>query len=849
MIFLFALFAASSATNIAGQAESMYQHPYTVKSAAQAMRTRLMEMRLYLLPTKLTAGIRQADDVYRMLDERDMLQDESFAVIRNYYLGRPEDITALEAALTEVRLARRQAVRDCAGLPEQETALYLEKQVYPSSKAVDAVLQRIMDSADARVAEFRKNAESMRGVMLWGTALLCLLLIALVLFVNSNERRKNKAIEYREHLFNLLSKSIADVFFIYDRTNGRLEYVSENCFRLLGIPSQEFYRDGAAIKRGLTPEAAAVFEARLADDAQNETGEQNIQFQRDHQTLDLQLRIYPIPTENKIRRSIVMLTDRTQAIAQQAALSDALFSARKANEAKQEFFSRMSHEIRTPMNAIIGMTTIAAKHLENRERTKDCLDKIAIASKHLLSLLNDVLDMAKIEGGKLSITSGPFNFRDFINTLTTIMYPQTVARQQKFDVAIYGLLEETLIGDELRLRQILINLLSNAIKFTPPGGDIRLEITHLRGAGARSVLRFVVSDTGIGMSEEFLARLYTPFAQEDNIARNYGGTGLGLSITQNLVALMSGSITVASEEGRGTAFTLELPFDLPEQENRAIRPLELGDMAVLVVDDDPMTCEHAMLLLEQIGVRGEWANSGAEAVTKATEAREAGQGYHICLIDWRMPNMSGVETARLLRGKIGAETPIIIISSYDWSSIEQEARGAGVNGFIAKPLFISSLYNVLADMRHPETITDDATPTSEHYEFKGERILLAEDNPLNQEIALELLQSAGLRVDCANDGRQALDIFRRSASGEYALILMDVQMPILDGYEATRAIRASAHPDAESVPILAMTANAFSADILAAREAGMNGHVAKPIDVSILFSAIARIFAARDRQQ
>ncbi|MDR2893766.1 MAG: response regulator [Deltaproteobacteria bacterium] len=850
LVLLLALFSIYSAGNISRQAEQMYQHPYTVKSAAQAMRTRLMEMQLYLLPTMLITEKTEDEATLQMLVERDHLQDLSFDVIRQYYIGptddeRDADLAALEEALSAVRQARLKAVQDCAGVSSpREIMIYLEQHIGPRGAAMDAALQRIMDSADTRVSEFRVAAESTRNIMIVGTALLCLLLAALIIFVSASERRKNREIAHRDQLFKLLSRSIADVFFIYDHTNRHLEYVSENCYRLFGITMQEFYRDGAIIERGLTPETIAEFHAMLADSSLSEAIERDIKYQRGHQTLDLKMRVYPIQgpkkaRDNSARRSIVMFTDQTSAVAQQAALNDALILARKANNAKQDFLSRMSHEIRTPMNAIIGMTTIAAKYLGDKERVADCLDKISISSKHLLSLINDVLDLAKIEGGKFSFASGPFDFRSFINTLTAIIYPQTLARQQKFEITIAGLSEETLVGDDLRLNQILINLLSNAIKFTPPDGEIRLDITCLSHEGSSVMLRFAVSDTGIGMSKEFMSRLYTPFEQDNNVSRNYGGTGLGLAITQNLVALMSGSINVESVEGKGTTFTLEMPFGLPEQAAESQRSLEWSDMSVLVADDDQVTCEHAMLLLEQIGVHGDSVNSGPEALEKVTQARKAGRDYTVCFIDWRMPGMDGVETARRLREKVGEETPIIIISSYDWSSIEQEARVAGVNGFIAKPLFTSSLYNVLASIRHPEKLLSDSTRPNEQYDFKDKKILLAEDNHLNQEIAVEILQSAGLCVDCANNGQQAVDMYQQSGTGEYDLILMDVQMPVMDGHAATQAIRALNRPDAKTIPILAMTANVFNSDIHAAEQAGMNGHLAKPIDMPALFRTLA----------
>ena len=525
---------------------------------------------------------------------------------------------------------------------------------------------------------------------------------------------------------------------------------------------------------------------------------------------------------------------------QQKILQDALLVAQKANDAKRDFLSRMSHEIRTPMNAIIGMSAIAFNYLDDKKRTADCLSKITFSSKHLLMLLNDVLDMSKIENGKLNIRQELFDLKNLVTSLADINYGLATAKGLAFEIVISGFKDELLLGDSMRVNQILLNLLSNAIKFTPKGGSVRLEIRMLRSASDKIWLRFIVKDSGIGMKKEFLEHLYEPFEQADNgIARKYGGTGLGMAITKNLVAIMDGTIEVESQEGAGTTFMVDLPFGVSKVDKKTAAEME--EMRVLVVDDDNDTCEHAVVLLKGMGVNVDWALNGFEAIEKVRSACEDdGRCYDVCFIDWCMPELDGIETARRMRRYVGPDVLIIIISAYDWSGIEEQAKAAGVNAFIAKPFFASNLYNTLLTVSRKPELGFSAVGNKETYDFGGKKVLLVEDNELNMEIASELLKFVNLQVEHAENGKVAVNIFRNSKEKEYALIFMDIQMPLMNGYDAARCIRSSEHPAAGTIPIIAMTANAFNDDVQAAFDAGMNGHLAKPIDVEVLYKTIAR---------
>ncbi len=526
---------------------------------------------------------------------------------------------------------------------------------------------------------------------------------------------------------------------------------------------------------------------------------------------------------------------------QAAALKDALTVAEHANRAKSDFLSRMSHEIRTPMNAIIGMTTIAAAYIDDKQRVADCLEKIGYSSKHLMTLINDVLDMSKISEGKMKIAHEQFKLETVVESVSSIIYPQAREKGLDFTVPLAGLTDTELIGDSLRLNQVLLNLLSNALKFTPKGGSIRMEIRQLQKKDGRIRLRFTVSDTGIGMGSAFMERLFVPFEQENmSMGQNPGGTGLGMPITKNLVTLMGGTITLQSELGKGTSFAVELDFDLPKDKGSqtSAKQYVMESLKVLVTDDDRDSCVHTALLLENLGIRSDWVLTGRECINRVRLAHRSGGDYDVCLIDLRMPDMDGVQVTRRIREIVGPETMIIIITAYDWGVVENSARQAGANAFITKPIFASTLYDTLLSVTGIERAVRPPGGTARRAGLAGHHVLLVEDNGLNREIAVELLHMADITVECAVNGREAVERFL-SHGDSFDLILMDVQMPVMDGYEATQAIRGSDHEMARSIPIIAMTADAFHEDVVRAGEAGMNGHLAKPIDPDLLYDMLA----------
>ena len=527
---------------------------------------------------------------------------------------------------------------------------------------------------------------------------------------------------------------------------------------------------------------------------------------------------------------------------QEMALQAAFDAAEAANRAKTDFLSNMSHDIRTPMNGIIGMTAIAAAHLDDRERVQDSLQKITRASKHLLSLINEVLDMSKIESGKVDLMEEEFNLSELIDNLLTMTNPQIEKHHHSLNVNISGVTHEAVIGDSLRIQKVFTNLMSNAVKYTPDGGRIQLSITEKPCNQAKvGCFEFTFEDNGIGMSQEFQSTIFDPFARAaDERVHRIQGTGLGMSISRNIVRMMGGDIKVESAPGKGSRFTVLMYLKLQDVEQS--RCDKFMDLNVLVADDDALSLESCCGMLNDLGMKADGVSTGIQAVAQAVERHRQKQDYFACIIDWKMPDMDGIATTRAIRREVGKDVPIIIISAYDWSDIEQEARAAGANAFISKPLFRSRLAKTFSALVGEEESAqqESAAAALEELHLAGRRVLLVEDNELNAEIATEVLRMTGLQVELAQDGIEAVDAIAEVADGYYDMVFMDIQMPRMNGYNATRAIRAMDRHYCKQVPIIAMTANAFAEDVQAAKTVGMNEHIAKPLDLAALANTLRR---------
>ena len=824
--------------------QEIYDFPYTVSSQARIMQSRLYDFR-NVIPVFFASKEISPKEVDKTLQMQEELQLASLEIIRKHYRGDLKEFSQLKETLAEIRDKRKELIEMTRDNPSVENIFLLyPKVVEPSFNKLDELLSTVAANADKRGEAIHQESRETIFIILCFSILFGAGLIWYVLKVAKTTFQTNQRITQRDRLLRLLCANVNNVYLIYS-TEGEPRFVSSNTMQFLGIPEEAFRKDKNLLFNTLKPEDALWLRKCLEDNTAHEFPPRMIRI--DGNSRSFKLHIYPMNDKNS-HWFVVSLADETEQIEYQKNLRDALQSAQNASQSKTQFLSHMSHEIRTPMNAIIGMTTIALAKINDKARVEDCLKKTIQASKHLMGLINDILDMSKIESNKLILAQEAFNLRDLIHNLTTLIEPQVRAKGIIFEPILDGVKQEGLIGDPLRLNQILLNILSNAIKFTPQGGKVTLTITEKVTSPHRVHLNFEISDTGIGMAEDFLQRVFHPFEQASpEVTQKYGGSGLGLAITYNLVSLMGGTISVKSKLGEGTTFSVNISLGLTQKESLIGK--ELQELKTLVVDDDKDACEHACLLLSQLGQSTDFALSGKEGIEKIKNSLEQNDPYDVCFLDWKMPEMDGEETAKAIRKIVGPETLIIIISAFDWTPIEARARLAGVNGFIAKPFFTSSLYDCLISARPnkkknsqnavPELFVDQTNQKS--------RILLVEDNVFNAEVAQEFLEMAGYEVELAVNGAKAIDAFRSHKSGYYDLIFMDIQMPVMDGLTATRKIRELDRDDAKKIPIIAMTANAFTDDVSKSLEAGMNDHISKPLDIKVLHRILGTYLGQMDK--
>ena len=675
-----------------------------------------------------------------------------------------------------------------------------------------------------------------------GIAVLVILMI--VRRGHANLRRKNTEISYRDELFKKLSLNVDDVFLMLDAETAKVDYVSPNIERLLGIPWKEARQDArvlAALHPKDSPDRDKNYLEGLLSGQQREWDDEYGHLETGERRW---FHIVAMGSEVEGRtKHILVMSDRTADKQVNQALSDAVAAAETANRAKSTFLSNMSHDIRTPMNAIIGFTTLAISNIDDKNRVKDYLTKTLASSNHLLSLINDVLDMSRIESGKIHLEEVEVNLSDVLHDLKTIVSGQVYAKQLEFYMDAMDVTDEDVYCDKTRLNQILLNLLSNAIKFTPAGGTVSVRVRQLagkvRGCGQ---YEFRIKDNGIGMSQEFAQKIFEPFERErTSTVSRIQGTGLGMAITKNIVDMMGGTIKVQTAQGKGSEFIICLPMRTQAEHRPVEKITELEGLKALVVDDDFNTCDSVTKMLVKVGMRAEWTLSGKEAVLRARQSIEMSDVYHAYIIDWRLPDMNGIEVTRQIRS-LHDDTPIIILTAYDWSDIEVEAKAAGVTAFCSKPMFMSDLRETLMSaLGQNQTDAAQELLPQKNADFKGRHILLVEDNELNREIAQEILREYGFRVDTAENGAVAVEKVCTAAPGSYDLVLMDVQMPVMDGYTATRKIRALDDPARAKIPILAMTANAFDEDRCNALESGMNGFLSKPIVIGDLVQELHKI--------
>ena len=763
---------------------------------------------------------------------------ESWGNVYNFFGVLREHSNMSEKEVNELSEKFKAGRTDAMLVNLDERNYYL---VYEKSDIQDWVFLGLVQ---ADIVNASMNSLQRSTMLLVAAVLFCIAAFFIGLIIQKNRislRRKDTQIRYRDELFQKLSMNVDDVFLMLDAKTYQADYISPNAEKLLGITVEQIRKDIRVLGKLHPGEHENPEENYLEEIQVNEQREWDFEYV--HQKTGEKRGFHNIAMGSEVngkKKYILVMSDRTADWKMNQALSEAVHAAETANRAKSTFLSNMSHDIRTPMNAIIGFTTLAVSNIDDQKKVRDYLGKILSSSKHLLSLINDILDMSRIESGKIHLEETEVSLSDVLHDLKTIISGQIHAKQLELYMDVMDVTNEDVYCDKTRLNQVLLNLLSNAVKFTPAGGTVSVRLKQLPGTAKGSALYEIrVKDNGIGMSQEFVQKIFSPFERErtSTVSRTQG-TGLGMAITKNIVDMMGGTIEVQTEQGKGTEFIIRLPLRIQPENHRIEKIAELEGLKALVVDDDFNTCDSVTKMLVKVGMRSEWTLSGKEAVLRARQSMEMGDAFHAYIIDWRLPDMNGIEVTRQIRS-LGDDTPIIILTAYDWSDIEVEARAAGVTAFCAKPMFMSDIRETLmAAIGQKQAEAEDNILPAADSDFRGRQILLVEDNELNREIAVALLSEYGFQVDTAEDGAEAVEKVKNSRPGDYDLVLMDVQMPVMNGYEATEQIRSLDDPALAGITILAMTANAFDEDRKKALACGMDGFLSKPIVIEELISTL-----------
>lgn len=825
------------------QLEQISEHPFRVLDSASILQNDLERIQVYTERLQYNNDPDMVAEVREQIETIYLEVEEHLQIVEERYLGEHSEVAALREQLERLKTANEQLFQYAAAeeRSESEIVAFTQQEITSSQAEMEEILSGIMDYARDRFDYYYSAAGDIRTEGTIFVILITAAVVAVLNFYRTRIRRQTREILRQNRLFDLLGRTVDTVFFISSPRSGREDYISPNAERILGVPVEQLMKDPYVLRPYITEKERESIAAALKDGGES-CWKSTVCYRHPHtgEDRDLLIQVYRVSGGGKEDEPqyITVFTDETQLLRTQRELEEATARAEQASRAKSEFLSRMSHEIRTPMNGIIGMTLIALQKSDDREKVVECLRKISMSSKHLLVLINDVLDMSKIESGKLELKREPFDLRRLLEGVSDLAYGQAAQREITFGMQLVGDMDEQLIGDSLRVNQILMNLLSNALKFTPRGGKVALRVELLESNVQTQQIRFEVQDTGCGIAEENFGKIFETFEQESaGVAHQYGGTGLGLAICKRFVEMMGGRIGLSSTLGKGSTFFVHIPFQRVESAGTPPRE-EYRQLRALVADDDLESCEHIALLLRKLGARCDWVDNGYEALARVERARDESDPYGLVLVDWKMPFLDGVETARRLHGE-APETAVVLITAFDEDEVREKAKNVGARDVLNKPVFESALVDLLDRLWSERGAFPAREEGPADYDFRDKCILIVEDNDLNREIAVELLGPSGARLETACDGQEAVERFAASRPGHYDLILMDVQMPRMDGYAATRAIRAMERPDGKRIPILAMTANAFSEDVEKSREAGMNGHISKPINLAEVYRTLS----------